>query len=376
MVATKRKTSDKPPGSQGLAAGQYFDRVVELADASIKRFDPARLKWMWGEALYTYALHLLDECLGEDRYLPFICDYLDAHISKGYRVDQSDTMAPGLAAFAAYQRTGNLRYKAVVDRVVDYLLTSERVLDYMPNHLGSSLEGKLYPRSVWVDSVMMYGVFSGWYGSAADDAAIYDFARRQPALFARYLQDPTDKLFYHCYWTRRQHRYPRSRIYWGRGNGWVIAGLPLTIDNFAEGSEERCEAIRILTETSHALLPYQRADGFYETVFNRPGQTYIESSATALIASGWMQGVADGYLDPQFLEPGVRAFRAVVDSLEMKDGLLSMPLISAPTIAIQLMPYLGYKFTPRGNDWTYGLAALFFAGLNYRKLLQRGVLVS
>ena len=69
-----------------------------------------------------------------------------------------------------------------------------------------------------------------------------------------------------------------------------------------------------------------------------------------------------------------KAFEAVVDSLEMKDGLLSMPLISAPTIAIQLIPYLGYKYTPRGNDWTYGLAALFFAALNYRKLLQAGKL--
>jgi unsaturated rhamnogalacturonyl hydrolase len=217
-------------------------------------------------------------------------------------------------------------------------------------------------------------VFSGWYGRATGDAAIYDFARRQPALFARYLQDPDDKLFYHCYWTRAQHTYPKKKIFWGRGNGWVIAGLPLAIDHFAVDSEERRQAIHILRETSEALLPYQREDGFYETVFNRPGKTCVESSATALIASGWMQGVADGYLDERFLHSGLQAYRAVVDSLEMKNGLLSMPLISAPTIALQLLPYLGYKFTPRGSDWTYGLAALFFAGLNYRKLSEAGKL--
>lgn len=366
------KTDGTTGKSQGLAADPWFARVVELADDSVKRYDPAKLKWMWGEALYTYALNLLDEALGEDRYLAYICDYLDAHINKGYRVDQSDTMAPGLTAYAAYLRTGDKRYKAVVDRVVDYLMNSERVLDHMPNHLGSSLEGKFYPKSVWVDSVMMYGVFSGWYGSTAGDATIYDFASRQPALFAKYLQDPQDKLFYHCYWTRRQHTYPKRKIFWGRGNGWVIAGLPLAIDHFARDSEERQDAVRILRETSEALLPYQREDGFYETVFNRPGKTYAESSATALIASGWMQGVADGYLDERFLEPGLKAFRAVVESLETRDGLLSMPLISAPTIAIQLMPYLGYKYTPRGNDWTYGLASLFFAGLNYKKLFEQG----
>ena len=51
-------------------------------------------------------------------------------------------------------------------------------------------------------------------------------------------------------------------------------------------------------------------DGFFETVFNKPGKTYIESSATALIASGWMQGVADGYLDEKYLELGVRALHS------------------------------------------------------------------
>lgn len=351
-----------------------FNRVIELADASIRRLPPRGLKWMWGEALYTYALHRLDEVLGEDRYLGYICDWLDHHIEKGYRVDQSDTMAPGLTAFAAWRRTGEQRYRTVVDRVVDYLRNAERVLDHMPNHLGSSLEGRFYPKSVWVDSVMMYGVFSGWYGREAQDEDIYNFARRQPALFARYLQDPDDKLFYHCYWVKAGHTYPQRKVFWGRGNGWVIAGLPLTIDHFREGSDERREAIDILRETSAALLPYQRDDGYFETVFNRPGKTYIESSATALIASGWMHGVADGYLDDSYLEPALRAYRAVVGSLELRDGLLSMPDISAPTIAIQMIPYLGYKFTPRGNDWTYGLAALFFAALNYRKLALAGKL--
>lgn len=363
-----------PGTAAALREDPLFARVIELADASVQRLQPAGLKWMWGEALYTYALHLLDEALGEDRYLDYICAWLDHHIRRGYRVDQSDTMAPGLTAYAAWLRTGNERYRDILDRVVDYLKHSERVLDYMPNHLGSSPEGRLYPKSVWVDSVMMYGVFAGWYGGKSGDEEIYDFARRQPELFARYLQDPQDKLFYHCYWTKAGHTYPKNKVFWGRGNGWVIAGLPLAIDHFRPASEEREKAVSILRETSAALLPWQREDGYFETVFNRPGKTYAESSATALIAGGWMHGVADGYLDERYLEPGLRGYRAVVDSLQMRDGLLSMPNISAPTIAIQLIPYLGYKFTPRGSDWTYGLAALFFAALNYRKLALAGKL--
>ena len=159
---------------------------------------------------------MLDDALAEDRYLAFNRAYLDAHIEKGYRVDQSDTTAPGFTAYAVYRRTGDESYLRVVERVLDHLKNSERVLDYMPNHLGLSPEGKLYPKSVWVDSVMMYGVFASWYGREAADEETYDFARRQSRLFAEYLQDPEDKLFYHCYWTRAGYTYPRNKIFWGR----------------------------------------------------------------------------------------------------------------------------------------------------------------
>jgi len=354
-----------------VMSDHLFSKVIELADASVKRYPPEKLKWQWGEALYTYALLRLDKAMGTSKYLDYCKAYLDAHIEKGYRVDQSDTSAPALTAYAVYQLTGDEKYKSIVDRVINYMKTTKRVLEYMPNHLGNSPEGWLYPSSVWVDSVMMYGVFTSWYGTSAKDEEMYDFARRQPELFAQYLQDPDDKLFYHSYWTKFGCTYPRQKLFWGRGNGWVIAGFPLVLENLAKDSEERKQAINIFQETSAALLPYQREDGFYETVFNKVGKTYKESSATALIASGWLQGVNEGYLDEKFKEPGLKAFEAVINCLEYKDGLLSMPLISAPTIPTPLMPYLAYKYTPKHSDWQYGLASLIFAGINYQALMSK-----
>jgi unsaturated rhamnogalacturonyl hydrolase len=346
-------------------SSSVFNRIIELADASVQRHKPEQLKWQWGEALFTYSLLRLDEVLGEPRYQDYCQRYLDHWIKKGYRIDQSDTSAPAITAYWLWLKTGNEQYKSIVDRAITYMKTTPRVLEYMPNHLGTSPESWMYPKSVWVDSVMMYGVFSSWYGQNSGDQEVFDFARRQPSLFAEYLQDPEDKLFYHSYWTKAGHTYPKNKLYWGRGNGWVIAGFPLLLEHLSDG-EERQNAINILRETSEALLPYQCEDGFYETVFNKPGKTYKESSATALIASGWLQGYRSGYLDEKYKTAGLKALTAVVDSLEMRDGLLSMPMISAPTIPMQLIPYLSYKLTPRGNDWTYGLASLFFAGMNLK----------
>lgn len=343
-----------------------YNKIIKLSTDTMNRYDPTSLKWMWGEALLMHSLGMLQQQNKDIDYTSFIKKYVDAHIKKGYRVDQSDTLAPALAAYYLYKIDPQEAYKTIIDKAISYIFDSPKIIENMPNHLGHSLEGKLYPKSIWVDSIMMYGVFTSLYAKETNHKELMDFAKTQPQFFAKYLQDPEDKLFYHCYWTKAKHTYPKKKIFWGRGNGWVIAGLPMLLDNLPEGKEKEL-ALKTLIETSEALKQYQRADGFFETVLNKPGKTYKESSATALIAGGWLHAVKKGYIDPSYKELALKSLEAVVDSLEMKKGLLSMPLISAPTIAIQLIPYLGYKYTPRGNDWTYGLAALFFAAYHLKE---------
>ena len=44
-----------------------------------------------------------------------------------------------------------------------------------------------------------------------------------------------------------------------------------------------------------------------------------------------------------------------------------MTNISGPTIPLPIFPKLGYKLTPVGNNWSYGVAALIFAAIEYKK---------
>ena len=342
-----------------------YENIIQLSKDTMSRYQPDKLKWMWGEALLMHSFGLLAEQNPEIDYDGYIKAYIKHHIEKGYRVDQSDTLAPALAAYYIYKKESLEEYKVIIDKAIDYILNSEKIIENMPNHLGHSLEGKFYPKSIWVDSIMMYGVFTSLYARENNNQELMDFAKTQPGFFAKYLQDDKEKLFYHCYWTRKGKPYPKN-IFWGRGNGWVIQGLPMLIDNLTEGKEKEV-SLKILKETAKSILKYQRADGFFETVLNKVGKTYAEASATALIASGFLHSIRMNYLDSSYLEPAMRALKAVVESLEIKSGLLSMPNISAPTIPLPIFPYLGYKLTPVGNDWTYGLAALNFAAYNLKK---------
>lgn len=350
---------------------RLFGKIIELADASTKRLRPDKLPWMWGEALLMHSLGGLNELLGEERYTDYIKGYADHHIAKGCRVDQSDTMAPTLATYYLQKKFDDPIYRETTQRALDYIKNSKKVIYNMPNHLGSSPEGRLYPKSVWVDSIMMYGVFTSLYAKEQKSSWLMDFAKSQPGMFKALLQDKEDKLFVHSYWTKSKRQYP-SKLYWGRGNGWVIGAIPMLMDNLEDG-QERDICLKILKEVSEEVLKYQREDGYFESLLNRPGTTVKESSATALIASGWLHGVRCGYLDASYEAPAMKALEAVVDDLDYVDGLLSMDHISGPTIALQLIPELGYKLQYRlqkSRDWSYGLAALFFAGIEYHKLME------
>ncbi len=344
---------------------KVFSRIIELADSAVKRFKPDKMKWMWGEALFNYALSELDKFLGEDRYLEFYKAYIDNHIKKGILIDQSDTSAPGLVSYVLYKGTQDDKYLEVLNKVINYLKTTPKIIDDLPNHLGVSKIGKLYPKSIWVDSIMMYGVFGSLVASATNDKELFDFAFKQPLIFAKYLQDKQSKLFHHSYWVKNKKAYP-DKIFWARGNGWMVTALPKVIDLYPYEDDVKTEMIKLFSELCESILLYQREDGYFNTLLNLP--SYKESSATALIACGFLHGVRCGYLSNKFKTAGFKAINSLINDLEIKKGLLSMPYISGPTIPLQIFPKLGYKLIPRKNDWPYGLAALILAGIEYKKL--------
>lgn len=345
-----------------------MSRAFLLARHTTHRFTPEKMKWMWGQGLYMYALSLMDEAHGTDNFTHFISRYYDAHIAKGIKIESSDTAAPALGAYMLWRKTGNTAYKQIAEDAVGYMHTAPRILEHLPNHMGTGIYSKIYPKSIWVDSIMMYGVFAGRYSHEQNDNALSVFALWQLPLFEKYLRDEKYGLFYHSYWTSIKKHYPTDPIFWGRGNGWIMAAMPLMLP-FLSNGPEKYEAIRIYRSLAYTLLDYQRPDGFFETLLYPKGISYIESSATALIAAGLMYGGRTGILDLTCMKMGLKAFRAVENSIcEDKQGLC-MPHISAPTIPVPGIPQTGYLLTPKGKNQTYGLAALIFAALEAEKCL-------
>ncbi|MDR1643740.1 MAG: glycoside hydrolase family 88 protein [Clostridiales bacterium] len=323
------------------------------------------LKWMWGEALLGHAMSDLDSLMKTEIFTQFLLRYCEYWSERSVSVDCADRAAPGLITYAIYKKTGSKVCEALTSKVLDYIKNEPRVIGDAVNHLGNSPASRFYPKSVWVDSLMMFGVFAAIYASENSDAELLDYAARQPAFYSSLLQDPCG-LWRHSYWVNFKRGHPAGDIFWGRGNGWVLCSLPMILDCIGEGHPEFEPTKEIFRRTALAILPCQRKDGSFRTILNK--SSYSELSATALIAAGFIHGVRKQYLDKDFLDPGLLALKAAMGGVWEKGGKLSMHGISAPTIPLHILPALGYRLTPLGKNWSYGIAALAFAVMEKHRI--------
>jgi len=333
--------------------------VLELAAAAVRRLRPARLAWSWGDGLLLYALLCLDEALGEARHRAFVESYFAHHAARARAlVTWSDECPPGLAALELYKATGRAEYLALAEPVAHYLRTARRTRDGGLNHFGVSRWGHFYPESMWVDSLMMYGVFAARWGRATGDEAMTRFAVEQPPLFARVLRDPVSGLFRHAWWVRARRAIPHGRGNWLRGNGWALASLVEVLAAVPAAQPGREALVAILGELAAAVVRHQLPSGLFTTVLGRP--SYPETSGTALVAYALMAGLEAGHLPSGLEEPAKRAFRALVAGLERRASGTSMRDISTAT-----MPYpaWGYALIPRVRDAAHGVAAMILAGI-------------
>ena len=347
-----------------------IDLAVKLADYIVTHKDP-EMRWTWGQGIMGAALNDLDLYLGTEKYLPFLQAFCDHYVQHEPSVNSADTAAPGFISYAVWSRTGKPEYKALTDKVLDYIKNEPRVYKDAVNHLGSNPIGKIYPKSIWVDSLMMFSVFPAIYASKEGDPDLLEIAARQPALYAGCMMDRDDDLWYHSYWVKRGSHYPKRKYYWARGNGWVVSSLPKILDCIGD-HPDRDRILEVLRLTVDAVVKRQHPSGGFNTLLGR--HTYLESCATALIADGIYHGVRMGYLDKKYLPYAEKAFAFASSCIKVKGEKVTMHKISGPTIPVPVIPYIGYAWVPKAPNLTYGIASYLWAAIERDKLVKEGVL--
>jgi unsaturated rhamnogalacturonyl hydrolase len=112
--------------------------------------------------------------------------------------------------------------------------------------------------------------------------------------------------------------------YWSRGNGWVISALARVLTIMPKDAPHRKEYVTMLQTMSKALVPIQRADGFWNASLHDPNNFGgKEATGTALYVYSMAWGINNGILDRKvYLPVVIRGWNALVKESVHAGGFL------------------------------------------------------
>jgi len=139
---------------------------------------------------------------------------------------------------------------------------------------------------LWIDDMYMITIVQLQAYRATGDAKYLDRAALEMSTYLDKLQQPNG-LFYHA---------PDVPFFWGRGDGWVAAGMTEVLSSLPENHPQRARIIDGYRKMMEALLKYQGKDGVWHQLLDHP-ESYPETSCTGMFTFALITGVKKGWLD-------------------------------------------------------------------------------
>lgn len=147
----------------------------------------------------------------------------------------------------------------------------------------------------WIDDMYMLTILQLEAFRATGDPKYLDRDAKEMVAYLDRLQQPNG-LFYHA---------EDVPFYWGRGDGWVAAGMAEMLRSLPEDHPQRARILASYRKMMAALLKYQGKDGMWRELID-DDSAWPESSGSAMFAFAMITGVKNGWLDAAAYGPAAR----------------------------------------------------------------------
>ncbi len=155
-----------------------------------------------------------------------------------------------------------------------------------------------------------------------------------------------------------------ARVFWGRGNGWVLAGLPVILKELPAGYEHKDYFVKIFKDMSARILSLQGPDGsWHASLLDPASYPNPEMSATAFFVYGFAWGINNGYLERDAYMPAIiKGWKSMVADVS-PDGKVGFiqPIGADP------------KAVTKDMTEVYGVGGFLMAGTEITRLIDNGI---
>lgn len=201
-------------------------------------------------------------------------------------------------------------------------------VEYVLNDMKNAVEDKDDNHWKWADLIYMGLPMMNMLGTLLKDERYFEKAYKlyNYAKDVRRLYDYEEQM-----WFRDEAFLPETllsengkKIFWGRGNGWVLGGVARALDFLTKESKYYAEYSDMVSKMAESIVKWQQPDGMWRSNILEPDFFDTpETSSTVLISYGIAKGMEHGILDKDTYMQYVRkAFYAVCDICINEEGRL------------------------------------------------------
>lgn len=312
---------------------------------------------IWTRAVYYEGLMNLYKINPEKEYYDYAVQWGEKHnwgLRNGITTKNADDQACGQTYIDLYLIDKQPERVKDIKASIDLVIKSGKVNDW-----------------TWIDAIQMGMPVFAKLGKLYNDTTYYNY------MYKMYMHSKNTEGggLYNAkdgLWWRDKDFVPPYKepngedCYWSRGNGWVVAALVRVLEIIPEDEAHRNEYLKTYHEMIKALVPIQRADGFWNVSLH--DATHFggkETSGTALFVYGMAWGVNQGILDKATYLPIItKAWNAMTKDAVQKNGFIGFmqgtgkePKDGQP---------VSYTSMPDFED--YGLGCFLLAGTEVYKL--------
>lgn len=218
----------------------------------------------------------------------------------------------------------------------------------------------------WCDALFMAPPVLAKFGTLLDDPSYYEHNDRYFKECYDLLYNKEEKLFArdlnYVIKNNEEDRYEANgeRIFWSRGNGWVMGGLAKVLQELPLNYKNRSYYEQLFKEMSQRVLSLQQSDGLWRASLLDP-DSYpggeVSGSGFFCYALAW--GVNNGLLDKNLYKPAIDKCWVALNNCVNEEGRVGwvQPIGADPRKNFD------------ENSWeVYGTGAFLLAGSEVIKL--------
>lgn len=214
----------------------------------------------------------------------------------------------------------------------------------------------------WCDALFMAPPVLVRLAAITGDHKYIDYMDREWKVTAALLYDKDEHLYYRddrFLDVEKQHEANGKKVFWSRGDGWVMAGLVNILEYLPEKDPLRPAYVQQFKDMAAKVASVQAADGLWRTgLLDAEAYKMPEVSGSAFFTFAFAYGVRTGLLDAPTFRPVIEKSWAAMVRRIYADGRLGW---------IQPVGFAPDKFEP-ASSYVYGVGAFLLAGSEIDKL--------